>query len=76
MLTVQRWLQENPKPGTCLVFSCQPYLNYQEQILKIVLPTTFTVEIVGPGGGSTSPLSVLLDTAARVEVLKKGYLLL
>lgn len=76
MLTVQRWLQDRPLPGSCLVFSCQPYLNYQEQILKMVLPTTFTVETVGPGGGSTSPLSVLLDTVARVEVLKKGYLLL
>lgn len=76
MLTVERWLQDHPKPGSCLIFSCQPYLNYQEQILKMVLPSTFTVETVGPAGGSTYPLSVLLDTAARVEILKKGYLLL
>lgn len=76
MLTAQVWMKENPKPGSCLVFSCQPYLNYQEQILKMVLPTTFSVETVGPGGGANNSISVLLDTAARVEVLKKSYLLL
>lgn len=76
MLTVKQWLQKDPKPGSCLVFSCQPYLNYQEQILKMVLPETFTVETIGPGGGSSYSMSVLLDTAARVEILKKGYLLL
>ena len=76
LITVQTWLAQNPQPGKCLVVSCQPYLNYQYQILRMVLPETFEIEIVGPSGGRQNPLSVLLDTVARTEIIKKGYLLL
>lgn len=76
LITVQTWLSQKPLPGKCLVVSCQPYLNYQYQILRMVLPEEFSIEIVGPEGGKQNPLSILLDTVARTEIMKKGYLLL
>lgn len=76
LITVQSWLAQKPQPGKCLVFSCQPYLNYQHQILRMVLPEDFSIEVIGPKGGKQNPLSVLLDTVARTEIMKKGYLLL
>lgn len=76
LITVQTWLAQSPHPGNCLVVSCQPYLNYQYQILRMVLPEEFQVEIVGPPGGRQNRLSILLDTVARTEIMKKGYLLL
>ncbi|QVL57036.1 MAG: hypothetical protein KFB93_06555 [Simkaniaceae bacterium] len=76
LMTIQTWLSQKPSSGKCLVVSCQPYLNYQYQILRMVLPEEFSIEIIGPKGGNNNPLSVLLDTVARTEIMKKGYLLL
>lgn len=59
--TVIAWLKMKPTPGHCLIFSSQPYVGYQDAILRTRLPPTFSIETVGPEGGRTLPTSVLMD---------------
>jgi len=47
--TVATWLATNPSPGLCLAITNQPFVGYQDAILKTVLPKGFTVETVGFG---------------------------
>jgi len=62
--TVYVWLKHNPKPGSILMVSSQPYVGYQQAILQTLLPS-FTIEGVGAEGGSSLPTSVLLDTLGK-----------
>lgn len=63
--TVNQWLLTNPKPGTALSVSSQPYVNYQHAVLKTLLPETFILYTVG--GGAKQPIHVgnFLDNLAR-----------
>lgn len=63
--TLLAWLEENPKPGSCLFFSSQPHVICQDTIIRYVLPSSFEIETIGPEGGRNLPLAVLLDTIAR-----------
>ena len=77
--TIYKWLEQcNPKPGTYLAISNQPYVYYQElSIQKSLLKAgrkDIHVEVVGPGKmPSTMPdktqeqeITVLLDNLARI----------
>jgi hypothetical protein len=63
--TLYAWLDMAPKEGSSLFFSSQPFVNYQDAIIKQVLPSSFKVETIGPEGGKKLPIAVLLDTAAK-----------
>lgn len=63
--TLYAWLEMNPEPGTALFFSNQPFVMYQDAIIQAVLPSDFTAETIGSGGGREYPISVLLDTVAK-----------
>lgn len=63
--TVYAYLETNPIPGSLLIFSCQPYVEYQKVILQLLLPSNFEIEAVGPAGGRNLPTSVLLDTQGK-----------
>lgn len=63
--TVFAWLELSPLPGSCLIFSSQPYVGYQDAILRTRLPHTFTIETVGPEGGRDLPTSILMDNLAK-----------
>lgn len=74
--TVRSWLSSCPKPGTCLAVSTQPFVGYQEAVLRYLLPSSFIVEAIGPatpavnedlpnGGFTTFPLHIYLDNFAR-----------
>ena len=64
--TVLDWLKIKPHPGLCLAISNQPYVLYQDSVLKTVLPPSFTVETIGEKMDETSyNVSLLLDNLAR-----------
>lgn len=62
--TVQEWLKVNPKPGNCLVISNQPFVGYQDSVVKTLLPKSFVVESAGCAAESTHNAEIL-DTIAR-----------
>lgn len=47
--TVKEWLATRPAKGSCLAISTQPFVGYQEAVIKLFLPKGFSVEGVGPG---------------------------
>jgi len=61
--TFKLWLQSQPKPGSCLAISHQPFIGYQDAVAHNTLPHGFTVETIG----KPAPVNVLvhLDTIAR-----------
>jgi hypothetical protein len=56
---------QRPSPGSCLVVSSQPYVGYQESIVRSVLRNYFEVEAIGDGALSDTKVSVYLDNLAR-----------
>lgn len=63
--TVFAWLETKSSPGSCLVISSQPYVGYQDSILKACLPSSFQIETVGPSGGRSLPTAVLMDNLSK-----------
>lgn len=63
--TVAKWLTFSPKPGTCLCLSSQPFIGYQNAVMRSCLPSSFGVETVGAHTEKDLPLSVYLDNLAR-----------
>ncbi len=63
--TVIAWIELTPFPGSCLVFSSQPYVGYQDAILRARMPASFTIETIGVEGGRTLPSSILMDNLAK-----------
>ncbi len=64
--TIHAWLATQPKPGSVLAISSQPFVGYQDAVLRRFLPSVFATETVGPKAGKiTSTMAILLDTLAR-----------
>lgn len=63
--TLISWKKTNPDPGSALCFSSQPYIGYQDAVIKAVMPSSFQIETVGPEGGRGLPTSVLMDNLAK-----------
>lgn len=64
--TIQAWLKEfNPKPGSCLAVSSQPYVGYQEAVIRNILLEKFPMEAIGSAAGESTPAAVYLDTLAK-----------
>jgi hypothetical protein len=64
--TVLYWLdQYRPEPGSCLAFSIQPVIGYQDAVLRTWLPKTFTLETVGSKTEEHIAVGLYLDTLAR-----------
>ena len=63
--TVVKWLMKNPKAGTCLVISSQPFCHYQKVVTETLLPKTFTVDVAGDKAPESTTVAVYLDTLAR-----------
>lgn len=59
------WLSGGVKPGSILAVSYQPYVMYQDAVLKAILPRTFTVETVGTAALIPLRMGEILDTLAR-----------
>jgi hypothetical protein len=64
--TVKMWLKNfNPYPGKCLVISNQPYVGYQDAVLREVLKKDFEIETVGKKANKNTKIVIFLDTMTR-----------
>lgn len=63
--TIRDWIATNPKPGKCLAISCQPFVGYQEAVIKSILPHSFSLEAIGPALENPYPLAIYLDNFAK-----------
>jgi len=63
--TVRCWLAKNPKAGSCLLISSQPYVGYQDITARLDIPNTFELETVGRTISPKMKMSVALDNVAR-----------
>ncbi len=63
--TIAAWLQTNPRPGSCLAVSNQPYVDYQHAVLQSLLPSGFAAETVGPAVQGEPSVALILDTISK-----------
>ena len=63
--TMKEWLKNNPKPGSCLALSNQPYIGYQHSVITTLLPKEFVVESAGPAVADDIRIANTLDNLAR-----------
>ncbi len=63
--SIMHWLKTNPKAGSILAISNQPYVHYQDSAFRCFLPDTFSLETVGKAVSSKERTSSLLDNMAR-----------
>jgi len=59
------WLKSNPKPGTCLIISDQPFVGYQDAVAQSFLPSSFSCETVGMSAQEDLPIAIYLDNLAK-----------
>jgi hypothetical protein len=64
--TINTWLKTSPAPGRILAISSQPYVLYQESVLKTLLPKDFKVDAAGPKAPDSIKISDLCDNTARL----------
>lgn len=63
--TYIHWLSTDPVPGSCLIFSNQPYCHYQNAVAQLFIPKEFAIETIGfMAEPSAQNGLVLLDTIA------------
>ncbi len=65
--TVRQWLSTmQSSTGSFLAISSQPFVGYQDAIVKTIVPSSFDIETVGPEAATelTKP-EILVDTVAR-----------
>lgn len=63
--TLETWFKSSPNPGTALFVSNQPYVLYQDAVIKSLAPKGWTIETIGEQGGQNLPISILLDTVFK-----------
>ena len=68
--TVCDWRATDPKPGTVLAISTQPFVGYQHAVLKSLLPPEFVLETIGPET-EIYPLALYLDNFAKWMLYEK-----
>lgn len=64
--TVKEFLRTNPKTGTYLAVSSQPFVARQTMNVKQALPEGFMVVGIGYAAAATTPLKTFLDETARL----------
>jgi hypothetical protein len=64
--TIKEWLALNPEPGKTVWISGQPYIGYQESVIKSLVPPTFEIEVIGSAAKSPQKIAIYLDSAARL----------
>ncbi len=75
--TIETWLQKQPKPGSCLAVSNQPFKGYQDLVVRTLLPASFSLETVGFAVPADYESVVMcLDSLARWLYQEQQYLML
>ena len=62
------WLASCPKARSCLAISNQPYVEYQQAVLRSLLPEDYELETAGPGVSFTPSVALLLDTLGKIWI--------
>lgn len=63
--TVNEWLKMKPNPGTIVAISTVPFAHYQDAILRVLLPSGFSLTTVGPLYVGHLSVGLYLDSLAR-----------
>lgn len=64
--TINEWLKlHNPQPSSILAISIQPYVAYQDSVLRDTLRSSFTIETVGNKYPADQNIPIMLDSVAR-----------
>lgn len=64
--TVLAWVDSGTVlPGSCLAVSNQPFIYYQDIVIRTSLPSHFNLETVGASADNNISIAVYLDTLAR-----------
>jgi hypothetical protein len=64
--TIAQWLSTDPILGSCLFISNQPYVGYQDAVIRTYMPSAFEVDVVGScANPQKQNIDVVLDTLAR-----------
>ena len=70
--TILDWLKQNPAHGDCLFISNQPYVGYQDSVMRTFMPHDFgIIESCGPRAFDSTRNSDILDTIARLLYQEK-----
>jgi len=64
--TINTWLATKPEPGSILAISHQPYVLYQDAVIRSLLPKNFSVETIGSAAKPNERVAMYLDSLARV----------
>ena len=65
--TLIAWQKTNPKPGSCLIISNQPYGQRQELVVQHLLPGDFTTDVASSACyDDEANTAVVLDELARL----------
>ncbi|MES2272733.1 MAG: hypothetical protein V4487_00875 [Chlamydiota bacterium] len=70
--TVTCWLKMDPKEGSCLAISNQPYISHMDAVLRRLIPKSFEIESVGPAVIGSPSVAIILDTIAR-ELYERNF---
>lgn len=68
--TIRDWRATNPKAGSVLAVSTQPFVGYQNAVLKSLLPEEFDLEAIGPET-EIYPMALYLDNFAKWMLYEK-----
>jgi hypothetical protein len=63
--TIKSWLATSPLSGSCLCISSQPFVGYQDSVIRTYLPSDFIIETVGLYAFDDCTVVACLDTLAR-----------
>jgi len=64
--TINAWLQIfNPQSKSIIAISNQPFIGYQDAVLRNTLPKNFSVETVGCANLDNETTQIILDSLAR-----------
>ncbi len=64
--TINEWLTRyNPKPGSILALSNQPFVGYQDAVLRKYLPPNFVIDTVGDVDWEDEGVATILDSLTR-----------
>ena len=60
-----KWVNSKPKPGSCLMVSSQPYVQYQHNIVSMFLPDDISLETIGCKARTPPSPELILDIVAK-----------
>lgn len=64
--TIRQWIEQyKPAVGSCIAISTQPFVSYQDTVIRTYLPKEFHLETVGNMDSRKQTVALYLDNIAR-----------